>query len=95
MDRFKARRGAHEYIQTNYAAPEKVFPLLCPVREADWIPGWQYELVYSESGVAELGCVFTTRHAACVFPSFGAIASSTMTHDLRRGLQSFAASRLV
>jgi hypothetical protein len=60
MTASKSYRIAHEYIQTNPAAPEKVFPLLCPVREADWLPGWQYRLIYSDSGVAELGCVFTT-----------------------------------
>lgn len=64
MNSFKARRVAHEYTQTNPAAPEKVFPLLCPVREADWIPGWRYKLIYSDSGVAELGCVFTTQDPA-------------------------------
>ncbi len=39
-----------------------VFQLLCPVREDDWIPGWreQRRIVYTESGFAELGCVFTT-----------------------------------
>ena len=61
MNSFKSYRIAHEYTQTNSAPPEKVFPLLCPVREADWIPGWRYNLVYSESGVAELGCIFTTQ----------------------------------
>jgi hypothetical protein len=61
MNSFKSYRIAHEYIQTNSASPEKVFPLLCPVREADWIPGWQYKLIYSDSGVAELGCIFTTQ----------------------------------
>ncbi len=60
MTAFKSNRVVHEYVQTNLAAPEKVFPLLCPVREADWIPGWRYKLICSESGVAELGCVFTT-----------------------------------
>ena len=60
MNSFKSHRVAHEYVQTNPASPEIVFPLLCPVREADWIPGWRYRLIYSESGVAELGCVFTT-----------------------------------
>jgi hypothetical protein len=30
------------------------------VREADWVPGWQYRLIYSESGLAEYGCVFIT-----------------------------------
>lgn len=42
------------------ATPEKVFPLLCPVREYDWIPTWQCNLIYSKSGYAELGCVFST-----------------------------------
>jgi hypothetical protein len=41
---------------------KEIFQLLCPVREDDWIPGWreQRRLVYSESGLAELGCVFIT-----------------------------------
>lgn len=42
------------------APPERVFPLLCPVREHDWIEGWRAEVVRSESGVAEAGCVFVT-----------------------------------
>ena len=61
MPTFNATRVNHEYTQTNDAPPEKVFPLLCPVREAEWIPGWNYTLIYSDSGVAELGCIFTTR----------------------------------
>jgi hypothetical protein len=40
--------------------PSKVFPLLCPTREYDWIEGWRCDLVYSQSGVAEDGCVFRT-----------------------------------
>src|SRR2546430_15621885 len=55
-----ARRVTHEYTQTNDAPPDRVFPLLCPVWEADWVPGWQYKMIYSKSGVAEAGCVFTT-----------------------------------
>ena len=57
---FQAKRVAHQFTQTNLASPDKVFPLLCPVREADWVPGWQYRLLYSRSGVAEMGCVFIT-----------------------------------
>ncbi len=60
MNDFKSKRVSYSYTQTNHAAPERVFPLLCPVREAEWLPGWRYRLIYSESGVAELGCVFTT-----------------------------------
>ena len=55
-----ARRVTHEYTQTNDAPPETIFPLLCPVREADWVPGWRCRMIYSRSGVAEAGCVFTT-----------------------------------
>src|SRR5512142_1939025 len=60
MAEFQAKRVTHRYTQTNDAVPERVFPLLCPVREAEWAPGWQYRMIYSESGVAELGCVFST-----------------------------------
>lgn len=62
MPDFRGTRVAHQYTQTNQAPPDRIFPLLCPVREADWVPGWQYRLIYSQSGVAELGCVFTTRN---------------------------------
>ena len=64
MTAFNAMRVRHEYTQTNDAPPEKVFPLLCPVREADWVPDWKYRLIYSSSGVAEDGCVFTTPNDA-------------------------------
>jgi hypothetical protein len=57
---FRGLRVTHAYTQTNFAAPEIVFSLLCPVREAEWVPGWRYRLIYSQSGVAELGCVFVT-----------------------------------
>jgi len=43
------------------ASPERVFPLLCPVREAEWLPGWHARVMHSRSGFAEVGCVFTTR----------------------------------
>lgn len=64
MSAFDAKRVSHEYTQANDAPPEKVFPLLCPVREADWVPGWKYTLIYSDSGVAEDGCVFSTPNDA-------------------------------
>ena len=40
------------------APPEVVFPLLCPIRECEWIPGWGGEVVCSASGVAERDGVF-------------------------------------
>ena len=52
------------HSQSVSAAPEEVFPLLCPVRELDWVPGWECRLVYSASGLAEDGCVFQTDRPA-------------------------------
>jgi len=65
VERFRSRdpealRSVFRYSQTLSGRPEDVFPLLCPVREADWLPGWDAELIYSESGAAEEGCVFRT-----------------------------------
>lgn len=54
-------RATRTFTQRLVAAPEVVFPLLCPVREADWIEGWDPTLVISASGVAEPDCVFTTK----------------------------------
>ncbi len=56
-------RITRSYTQHIEAPPQVVFPLLCPVREADWLDGWgsQVEMVHSESGLAEDGCVFSTR----------------------------------
>ncbi len=56
-DRARAHLRQTQHV---HATPEAIFPLLCPVREFDWIPTWECELVYTESGVAEEGCVFQT-----------------------------------
>ena len=42
------------------AGSNVVFPLLCPVREAEYLSDWQAEILYSKSGVAEEGCIFRT-----------------------------------
>ena len=57
---FTARRIIRNYRQTINAPPKIVFPLLCPVREAEWLDGWKYEMIYSKSGLAEEGCIFST-----------------------------------
>ena len=53
-------RATRKAVLHLHAPPAKVFPLLCPERERDWIAGWDYTMVYSQSGYAEPGCVFTT-----------------------------------
>lgn len=53
-------RASRTYVQHLAADPSKVFPLLCPVREADWVEGWDPLAVFTDSGVAEQDCVFVT-----------------------------------
>lgn len=68
LERFRNRefvslRKRQVYQCSWKAEASAVFPLLCPTREADWIPGWDAELVFTESGFAEENCVFKTSHA--------------------------------
>jgi hypothetical protein len=60
MNILKPIRATRTYTQTLVAPPDKVFPLLCPVREIDWAVGWQPLYVFSVSGIAEPDCVFIT-----------------------------------
>jgi hypothetical protein len=53
-------RVVRTFTQRYRAAAQHVFPLLCPVRECDWIDGWKPALVLSNSGYAELDCTFIT-----------------------------------
>ncbi|MGE5431615.1 MAG: hypothetical protein ACM3QX_11110 [Syntrophomonadaceae bacterium] len=59
---FVSKRVNRSYIQKINSTPDKIFPLLCPRRELDWLDGWHYEMIYSESGFAEDGAVFKTKH---------------------------------
>ena len=40
------------------APAQSIFPLACPVGELKWIDNWRFDLIYSESGINETGCVF-------------------------------------
>ena len=62
VDTFKGTQRTFKRTQVNNGPIDKVFRLLCPVREKDWIDGWEYNLIHSESGYAEKDCVFTTPH---------------------------------
>ncbi len=59
----KAERIVQEYRFSVGAEPSRVFPLLCPVREYEWIDGWECQVVHTESGVVEEGCIFITDRA--------------------------------
>jgi hypothetical protein len=63
MAKVKWAKGERFERQSRFKVParaEEVFPLLCPVREYEWIPDWRCRMVYSESGVAERDAVFST-----------------------------------
>jgi hypothetical protein len=57
---FSALRSIKTAKQHLLATPDKVFPLLCPTREYDWIEPWKCRMVHSKSGFAELDCIFVT-----------------------------------
>lgn len=59
---FKGIQKTYSYTQTNNGSIENVFPLLCPVRELDWLDGWNFKMIHSNSGLIEKDCVFTTPH---------------------------------
>jgi hypothetical protein len=58
----KPKRVAHTYEQTINGTIDEIFPLYCPVRELDWVDGWNPKVVYSNSGLVEPDCVFITEH---------------------------------
>lgn len=55
-----SRKVTHRAIQRYAAAARQVFPLLCPVREKEWDPDWDSQILYSKSGLAEEDCIFRT-----------------------------------
>lgn len=57
---WKSERTVFQHEGPVLGTPEEVFPLLCPAREADWIPTWNADIVYSETGYAGKGDVFRT-----------------------------------
>jgi len=61
MNITKPNRVTRIYTQQLNGTPDVVFPLFCPVRETEWIKGWDPPLVVTSSGKAEPDCVFTTR----------------------------------
>jgi len=61
MEIRKPVRATRTFTQALVASPDRVFPLLCPVREADWLEGWDPHSVITYSGFAEPDCVFVTR----------------------------------
>lgn len=61
MNTFTPKKLRSTFVQRFQAPRSRVFPLLCPVREYEWIEPWQCEMLHTDSGIAEKGCVFRTR----------------------------------
>jgi len=59
---FQAKRVPRSYRQTINATPDQVFPLICPVREVEWLEDWDYRMIYSKTNLAEEGAVFSTSY---------------------------------
>lgn len=65
VEEFRSRspeqvRRTYSFTGTWNVTPQEVFLLLCPAREADWIPKWSAKIIYSSTGYAEDKCIFET-----------------------------------
>lgn len=54
----KAKRIEKRFNAVFNANPDTVFPLLCVRREREWIPGWNYNEIFSETGYMEEGLTY-------------------------------------
>ncbi len=59
---FIAKRIVRRFSFDVDVPPRVVSPLLCPVRELEWLEGWSAGVVYSDSGLAENNCIFTSEN---------------------------------
>lgn len=62
-----ALRVHHALTKEIKAPSQKIFQLACPVEELRWIPDWEYQLIYSESGTNETHCIFNEEKSGPVF----------------------------
>lgn len=63
MSDFSAQQITRSHTIHLPAAPHVVFPLFSPLGEKHWAHGWHPTMLYPSSGLAQMGTVFTTRHA--------------------------------
>jgi hypothetical protein len=71
----KGGRLCLSYQEEIDAPAEKVFPLICPVAEYDWIENWDCVMIFLKSGRNEEGCIFTEQITGPVI--FGAPVPAT------------------
>lgn len=51
------RANAHHEVRIK-GDVDDCFSLACPKAELNWIDGWQFDMIYSESGKNEKNCIF-------------------------------------
>lgn len=61
MEKFQSIQVNRKFSLRFNSFSEKVFPLLCPVREKEWIPGWDFEWIFSKTGLIGECCLFKTK----------------------------------
>ncbi len=57
---FKSKRISKTSTIALNAPIEEVFPLFGPIREREWAPGWDPQIIYSKSSLIEEHMVFKT-----------------------------------
>ena len=70
MSEFKAKRISRKVSQKINAPSDKIFPLLSPDKMTEWLDGWNFNMIYSESGTGEEGAIFQTKHEEKIFTTW-------------------------
>ena len=82
--KFKAIQFSRSGVIHVNATIEEVFPLLCPKREEEWIPGWECETIWSKSGYNEEGAIFRTTK-----PNDTELYWTTLQYDIDKKIVDF------
>lgn len=80
MDNFRGKRAIEKYTGKINSSPSEVFPLLCPVREYDWLEGWACSMTYSDSGIVENNCIFKSEFVTGMDATWVAIKRDEENH---------------
>lgn len=82
--KFQASQFSRTGVVHSDASIDEIFPLLCPKREEEWIPGWECETLWSKSGYNEAGAIFRTAK-----PYGTELFWNTLQYDKDRGIVDF------
>lgn len=63
MSAFIAQQVTRSHTIHLPTTPHKIFPLFSPLGEKHWAQGWNPEMLYPSSGIAQVGTIFTTQPA--------------------------------